>query len=275
MKDILILGLGLIGGSFAKAIKENDLSYKIYAFDPDDISVKTALKEGIVDYQINDVEDFVSIENLSMVIMSSSIESTKANLNFLKATDQNTLIVSLASSMNSIYKFAQKADIRNLIFSHPISGSHKSGFENSTVDLFKGKNIINVNVSGIKSSRILELEELWESIGSSVINMSIEDHEKFLMFTSHLPHLIAFAAILSISDEVNISKLSAGGLKEFLRIAESNPKMWADIFSSNSSNLINGAKIFSENMNKIIGLFDDTESLEALLSEIRNKKKKL
>ena len=80
MKNILILGLGLIGGSFAKAIKENNLSYKIYAYDPDEISVKTALKEGIVDYQINDVENFVSIENLSMIIMSSSIESTKANL---------------------------------------------------------------------------------------------------------------------------------------------------------------------------------------------------
>lgn len=275
MKNILILGLGLIGGSFAKAIKENNLNYKIYAYDPDVISIKTALKEGIIDYQINDVEDFVTIENLSMIIMSSSIDSTKSNLNLLKVTDQSTLIVSLASSMNSIHEFAQKADIKNLIFSHPISGSHKSGFKNSSVDLFKEKNIINVNVSGIGSSRILELEELWESIGSSVINMSIEDHEKFLMFTSHLPHLIAFAAILSISDEVNISKLSAGGLKEFLRIAESNPKMWADIFSSNSSNLIMGAKIFSENMDKIVALFDDTESLEALLSEIRNKKKSL
>ncbi len=275
MKNILILGLGLIGGSLAKAIKKKELNYQIYAYDPDEVSIKKALKDGVIDSSINNIEDCINIEDLSLIIMSSSIESTIANLKLLKSTDQNTTIVSLASSLNSVYEFAKKADIKNLIFSHPISGSHKSGYENATEGLFYKKNIINVNVNEIERARVSELEELWDSIESSIINMSIEDHEKFLMFTSHLPHLIAFAVILSISDEINISKLSAGGLKEFLRIAESNPKMWADIFSSNSSNLIEGAKIFSENMDKIIDLFKDTESLETLLSEIRNKKKDL
>jgi prephenate dehydrogenase len=81
--------------------------------------------------------------------------------------------------------------------------------------------------------------------------------------------------MLSIDDEVDISKYSAGGLKEFLRIAESNPDLWADIFSSNSNNLIEGSEIFIKNMKKIIGLFDDQTSLQKLLSEIRNQKQKL
>ena len=81
--------------------------------------------------------------------------------------------------------------------------------------------------------------------------------------------------MLSIDDEVDISKFSAGGLKEFLRIAESNPDLWGDIFSSNSKNLKVGSEIFINNLNKIIDLFKDTETLKELLAEIRNKKQKL
>ena len=95
------------------------------------------------------------------------------------------------------------------------------------------------------------------------------------MFTSHLPHLIVFTTMLSIDDEVDISKFSAGGLKEFLRVAESNPDLWADIFSSNSKNLTVGTKIFINNLYKIIDLFEDPESLKEILAEIRNKKQKL
>ena len=116
---------------------------------------------------------------------------------------------------------------------------------------------------------------MWSSIGSNIINMSLDDHERFLMFTSHLPHLIAYTTMLSIDDEVDISKFSAGGLKEFLRIAESSPDMWADIFSSNSQNLTVGSEIFIKNLNKIIDLFKNPETLKELLSEIKNKKQKL
>ena len=105
--------------------------------------------------------------------------------------------------------------------------------------------------------------------------MSLDDHERFLMFTSHLPHLIAYTTMLSIDDEVDISKFSAGGLKEFLRIAESNPDLWADIFSSNSKNLKVGSEIFIKNLYRIIDLFEDPETLKELLAEIRNKKQKL
>ena len=105
--------------------------------------------------------------------------------------------------------------------------------------------------------------------------MSLDDHERFLMFTSHLPHLIAYTTMLSIDDEVDISKFSAGGLKEFLRIVESNPDLWADIFSSNSENLTVGTEIFVNNLYKVIDLFEDPETLKELLAGIRNKKQKL
>ena len=275
MKNILILGLGLIGGSLAKAIKESELEYRILAYDPDQLSLENALNDKSIDIAIDQIEAIPQIEDLILIILSSSIDKTIENLKLLKSVGEKTLFVSLASSLTSINDFVVQEGMKNIIFTHPISGSHKSGYENASPDLFNQKNVISVNVNDLQVNQIHEIEKMWSSIGSNIINMSLDDHERFLMFTSHLPHLIAYTTMLSIDDELDISKFSAGGLKEFLRIAESSPDMWADIFSSNSQNLTVGSEIFIKNLNIIIDLFKDPGTLKELLSEIKNKKQKL
>jgi len=275
MKSIVILGLGLIGGSLAKAIKESGLKYRIHAYDPNQLSLKNALNDKSIDVAIDQIETIPQIEDLSLIILCSSIDKTIENLKLLKAIDEKTFFVSLASSLSSINDFVESEGIKNIIFTHPISGSHKSGYENASPNLFNQKNVISVNVNDLQENQTHEIEKIWSSIGSNIINMSLDDHERFLMFTSHLPHLIAYTTMLSIDEKVDISRFSAGGLKEFLRIAESNPDLWADIFSSNSKNLIFGSEIFINNLYKIIDLFKDPETLKELLSKIRNKKQKL
>ena len=275
MKNIVILGLGLIGGSLAKALKESGLDYRIHAYDPDQLSLENALNDKSIDEAIDQIEAIPQIEDLSLIILSSSIDKTIENLKLLKSIGEKTLFVSLASSLTSINDFVEQEGMKNIIFTHPISGSHKSGYENASPELFNQKNVISVNVNDLQGNQIHEIEKMWTSIGSNIINMSLDDHERFLMFTSHLPHLIAYTTMLSIDDELDISKLSAGGLKEFLRITESSPDMWADIFSSNSQNLTVGSEIFIKNLNKIIDLFKDPGTLKELLSEIKNKKQKL
>ena len=275
MKNILILGLGLIGGSLAKALKESGLNYRIHAYDPDQLSLKNALNDKSIDVAIDQIEAIPQIEDLSLIILSSSIDKTIENLKLLKSIGEKTLFVSLASSLTSINDFVEQEGMKNIIFTHPISGSHKSGYENASPELFNQKNVISVNVNDLQGNQIHEIEKMWASIGSNIINMSLDDHERFLMFTSHLPHLIAYTTMLSIDDELDISKYSAGGLKEFLRIVESSPDMWTDIFSSNSQNLTLGSEIFIKNLNKIIDLFKDPGTLKELLFEIKNKKQKL
>ena len=275
MKNILILGLGLIGGSLAKAIKKNELEYRIYAYDPDELSLEKALNDESIDVAIEQIERISQIEDLSLIVLSSSIDKTIENLELLKSIDEKTLLVSLASSLSSINDFVELEGIKNIIFTHPISGSHKSGYDNASPDLFNQKNVISVNVNDLQVNQTIEIEKIWLSVGSNIVNMSLDDHERFLMFTSHLPHLIAYTTMLSIDEEVDIFKFSAGGLKEFLRIAESSPDMWADIFSSNSKNLTVGSEIFINNLYKIIDLFKDPKTLKELLSEIKNKKQKL
>ena len=275
MKSILILGLGLIGGSLAKAIKESGLEYRIHAYDPDQLSLEKALNDKSIDEAVYEMETILQIEDLSLIMLCSSIDKTIENLKFLKAIDKKTLFVSLASSLSSINDFVESEGIKNIIFTHPISGSHKSGYENASPNLFNQKNVIRANVNDLQENQTIEIEKIWSSVGSNIINMSLDDHERFLMFTSHLPHLIAYTTMLSIDEEVDISKFSAGGLKEFLRIVESSPDMWTDIFSSNSKNLIDGTDIFINNLRKIIDLFKDPETLKELLSKIKNRKQKL
>ena len=125
MKNILILGLGLIGGSLAKAIKKNELEYRIYAYDPDELSLEKALNDESIDVAIEQIETISQIEDLSLIILSSSIDKTIENLELLKFIDEKTLLVSLASSLSSINDFVELEGVKNIIFTHPISGSHK------------------------------------------------------------------------------------------------------------------------------------------------------
>ena len=129
-------------------------------------------------------------------MLCSSIDKTIENLKSLKAMDKKTLFVSLASSLSTINDFVESEGIKNIIFTHPISGSHKSGYENASPSLFNQKNVISVNVNDLQENQTHEIEKIWSSIGSNIINMSLDDHEKFLMFTSHLPHLIAYTTCL-------------------------------------------------------------------------------
>ena len=125
MKSILILGLGLIGGSLAKAIKVSGLEYRIHAYDPDQLSLENALNDKSIDEAVDQIETISQIQDLSLIMLCSSIDKTIENLKFLKAIDEKTLFVSLASSLSSINDFVESEGIKNIIFTHPISGSHK------------------------------------------------------------------------------------------------------------------------------------------------------
>ena len=149
MKSILILGLGLIGGSLAKAIKESELEYRIHAYDPDQLSLENALNDKSIDEAVDQIETILQIEDLSLIMLCSSIDKTIENLKFLKTIDKKTLFVSLASSLSSINDFVESEGIKNIIFTHPISGSHKSGYENTSPNLFNQKNVISVNVNDL------------------------------------------------------------------------------------------------------------------------------
>jgi prephenate dehydrogenase len=144
-------------------------------------------------------------------------------------------------------------DTSNFVLSHPIAGSEKSGFKNSTPDLFKNRISVLTRLADTSESAFQICSELWSEVGSSSIELSIEEHDKFFALTSHLPHLIAFSLISAVS-EINpgsANLLSGGGLKDFTRIASSDPKMWEDIFLSNKENILKSLESFKKEINNI------------------------
>ena len=162
--------------------------------------------------------------------------------------------------------------VKNIVLSHPMAGSHNSGFDASKEGLFNNKKTIIVDAFKIDSENLTIVEKFWHKLGSETIKMNVDEHDYAVAYASHLPHLIAFGLTDAIKNEANsdINESSAGGLKEFLRIAASDPDMWADILITNKEAIINSLNQFNIS---IENLLKNTESIEDLKSSLYEIKK--
>ena len=165
------------------------------------------------------------------------------------------------------------------ILSHPIAGSEKSGFLNSNEDLFRDKISIISKHKGLTNSTLQKCKELWFELGSKTHNLDQKLHDKIFSLTSHLPHVVAFSLISLFSKRKtsDYKKFIGGGLKDFTRIAESDPAMWENIFSLNKNNLLKDISDIEKEINKIktFILQDDGKKLEGHLKKIKKTKESL
>ena len=163
----------------------------------------------------------------------------------------------------------------NIVFSHPIAGSHNSGQQHSQNDLFLDKNVIISAPLFANKKHIQKVKFLWEALQSKVINLDSKTHDYIFAHSSHLPHFASYALLMTLMDlkEGNISQFSGGGFGEFLRLASSSPEMWADIFSLNKDNLNISIESFINNLTQLkSAVNEDPESVHALLVDLKNFK---
>ena len=168
-----------------------------------------------------------------------------------KLVFKNSIITEVGSTKRNLIKFTKN---KNLILSHPIAGSEVSGPKFGNKDLFKNKWCILINKG--EKKKIKSVKKFWQKLGSKIILMNVNEHDKIFAITSHLPHLIAYNLIKTAQDfqkieKRNVIKYSAGGLRDFSRTAASNEVMWRDIFFSNKDNMINSINKFIQNLNLI------------------------
>ena len=274
--NILIIGCGLIGSSILRVIINRKLSKKIYVFEKNNKyrnRIKKIDKKIIL---INKLDK--KIQEMNFVVIATPMSEYKkiiSKLNiFLK---NNTLITDVGSTRGNIAKLIKEKLSKKLnwIMSHPITGSEVSGplhgkkslFENKFCIIVKDKNRINLN----------KVISFWKKIGSRVILMNLKEHDKILSITSHLPHLIAYNLIKTAQDfqkkyKKNIIQFSAGGLRDFSRIAASNEIMWRDIFFNNKKNMILAINMFSKNLNSFKKNIQNSEDKD-LRKKLLNSKK--
>ena len=274
---IIIIGLGLIGGSIAKALSSVQ-DYEILAFDSDQQSIKNALHNQSIQGSLNSLNDLESTEYSDSLVIISTPPSVTNDI--LKSLDflfnSSVTIMDTTSTKSSLNKMLQEFDFpKNIIFSHPVAGSHLSGEKNSVADLFNGKSTILSYHDSVLSKHVDRVTNLWKTLGSNIAVLDAELHDQIFAYSSHLPHVAAYALLNTLKEleQDDLSDFSGGGLGEFLRLVSSSPKMWADIFSMNKKNITLAIDDLMNSLSILKGkIGNDPQSLQDFLSELKDFK---
>ena len=251
---ISIIGCGLIGSSILRAINEKKISKEVRVFDKSKEVLSFIKQENLCQNIFNDINKCV--ENSDLIIISAPLSSYKEIILSIKNNlKKNVILTDTGSVKKEVNKIIKNLNLRDIIWisSHPIAGTEESGPKSGFSKLFENRWCIISTEEESKVDEIKKLKKFWELLGSKVKIMSIEEHDYILSLTSHLPHAIAYnlvkTAIGNDSKSRNdIIQYSAGGLRDFTRIASSNPIMWRDIFIDNSENILKVLNKFSDDL---------------------------
>ena len=276
-EQVSIIGCGLIGSSVFRALKKNSFAKKVITFDNDKFVSEIIKKENLSDKTVSNPEEAVS--NADLVLISTPLSSFEPAVDSIKKyLKSGSILTDTSSVKKGADAIVKKMNLKNIswIPSHPVAGTEKSGPGAGSPDLFKDRWTILTPDSKVKDSDIKKISLFWESMGSKVKIMSAEDHDKILSLTSHLPHVIAYNIVkTAMGDDEKTKKdvvrYSAGGLRDFTRIAASNPIMWKDIFIDNSDLIIDGINKFSKSLDEFKKAIKEKDSKKLL--EIFEKSK--
>jgi len=280
-KKICIIGCGLIGSSLARAIKKNNLAEKIVSSNRSESVNNKVIELKIVDESSADTKKMVKDSDL--VIIATPLSSyEEVILKIKNSLKKGAILTDVGSVKENIINLIEKNIPDNIswIPSHPIAGTEDSGPESGFSDLFKNRWCILTPSKKIKKQDINLLQTFWENIGSKVDTMEAIQHDYILSITSHLPHLIAYNLVNTSLDtqdktKTGIVKYSAGGLRDFTRIAASNPIMWRDIFIQNKKNTSQMIDKFIKNLEELKEAIsnDDGEKLEHIFTKTKKIRK--
>lgn len=274
---IIIVGLGLIGGSIAKTLSTSS-SYQILALDSNKNSINNALDNQSIHGSLSSLDDLRADEYKDSLVIIATPPAVTADvlrsLNFL--FNSSITITDTTSTKSFLNNILQEFNFpTNVIFSHPVAGSHLSGENNSTPELFNGKSTILSHHNSVLPMHIDRVANLWGALGSKITVLDSDLHDQIFAYSSHLPHVVAYALLNTLKevDEDDLSVFSGGGLGEFLRLVSSSPEMWTDIFLTNQKNISIAIDGLIRNLvtfkDKIEG---NPESLQALLNELKDYK---
>ena len=271
---ISIIGLGLIGGSIAKTLSSFE-DHQIFAFDINQSSIKNALDNKSIHGSIHSLDDLRNTEYEDSLVVIATPPSETADV--LKSLDflfnSSVTITDTTSTKSSLNKILQEFNCpENIIFSHPVAGSHLSGEINPISNLFHGKSTILSHHDSAASKHIDRVIDLWNSLGSKVTILDADLHDQIFAYTSHLPHVAAYALLNTLKglEQDDLALFSGGGLGEFLRLTSSSPEMWTDIFLMNTENITIAIEDLVNSLNTLQDtIANNPKSLQGLLIELK------
>ena len=254
MKNILIIGCGLLGSSLVRKISKKKISKKIFIYEKSKKNIEKIKKLKLKGFIVKILKDVVPHTGF-IIFCTPMSEYKKIILKINDYLSSDHIITDIGSAKLKSNEIIRK-NLKKKIFwtsSHPIAGSEVSGPENGKEDLFENKWCVLIKDKKTNINHLNFLRSFWKKVGSKTVVMNSEKHDKIFSMTSHLPHLIAYNLVKSAQDfekkqRYNLIKYSAGGLRDFSRIAASNEIMWRDIFFNNKTNVSKAIDIFVKNL---------------------------
>lgn len=282
-KKVAIIGLGLIGGSLARALKRSKQVKNVLGVDTDEETIEYALRNEIIDEGSRDMAEGVS--GAEIIVIATHVGAiVKTAKSLIPAVTQGTIITDVGSVKGKIVRGIEEIMPPNLHFvgGHPIAGTENSGIKYADPKLFKGRRFILTPTEKTPLVVKSRVATLWELVGSEVHEMDIDVHDRVFGFVSHLPHVLAYSlvdALLSTDDPDMLFNFAGGGLNDYTRVAASSPEMWVDILDANKENIllaIGQLKISLGKIEKAIADGDRDALMEILskASDARRKKVK-
>ena len=255
--NIGIIGLGLMGGSLAKAVKRYGIAKKVYGFTNSEKNKKDILDLNLVD-ELVDLETLKKVSDV--IILAIPVDAIISMFpNFLNI-DENTTIIDMGSTKEYIVKNIPKEIRKNFVAAHPMTGTEKSGPKAAIDDLYEGKTVVLCDLEDNIEIHINRAYEIFQAIGMRIVVMDSSKHDIHACYMSHLPHLISFSlanTVMGHEDPKSIIALAAGGFKDMSRIAKSSPIMWSDIFKQNRKNLLASMDLFEKHLKDARKLIED------------------
>jgi len=263
-----IVGLGLMGGSLGLALQETKLVTKTLGFDHNLTNCEDALKLHLV----HDIVSFDEIKKCDVIFLAIPVEAIIKTLSSLEDIDENTTVIDLGSTKNEIIKSIPKKIRKNFVAAHPMAGTERFGPHAAFKALYQDRIVVlcdTINSGDFHKDRTTQI---FSHIGMKIVFMEPVEHDAHASFISHLPHALSYSlanSVIGQEDPKSILLLAAGGFADMSRLAKSSPKMWADVFKQNKSNILSSIEIFEKELNKCKKMLenDDYESLEQWMGD--------
>ena len=263
INKITIIGVGLIGGSLALALKERNLAKVVFGYGRDQSRLEEAQKSNVIDAFSTNIKE--AIDEANIVVIATPVGTFKDILDQIEPLiSSNVIITDVGSTKSDIVNIVNdvlKDKSSYFIPAHPIAGKERSGFEVSDSKLYDGKKVIITPQETNSPESIDVIDQMWKNVGADVDFMSAESHDNLLGMTSHLPHMLAFSLVNYLVDQnPNASIYAGGGFKDFSRIASGDAVMWRDICLQNKNQIMNHLKGYQSTLDDLLEAINDEDS---------------
>ena len=276
IERLCIIGVGLIGGSLSRALREQQACKSVIGCSRDKAHLQRAQQLGVIDEYTTDVRE--AVKGADMIVISVPIRAMSAIFSQIdNCIAVNAVITDVGSAKASVVLAARENLIKNIarfVPGHPIAGTEQSGVEASFAELFKDRRVILTPLKENSDSDLERVRLMWEATGALVQDMEVTHHDEVLAATSHLPHILAYGLVdtlSNMSDRDEIFQYAAGGFRDFSRIASSDPSMWRDICIENGSAILGVMDRYLQDLDilKLAIANKDADALEKIFTRAK------